>query len=110
MITCRDDRLLETGVRLAECLKVAGPMDVDLFVNDQGIHILEINPRFGGGYPVSHLAGADFPGMLVRLIEGHTVQPRIGEYEDDVVMVKTLSIIGGPQQEFWKQSLHIEES
>ena len=27
---------------------------------------IEINPRFGGGYPMSHAAGADYPGMLIK--------------------------------------------
>ena len=27
---------------------------------------IEINPRFGGGYPISHAAGANYPSMLIR--------------------------------------------
>lgn len=27
---------------------------------------IEINPRFGGGYPLSYLAGANYPGFLIR--------------------------------------------
>jgi carbamoyl-phosphate synthase large subunit len=27
---------------------------------------IEINPRFGGGYPLSYQAGANFPEMLVK--------------------------------------------
>ena len=30
------------------------------------IKALEINPRFGGGYPLSYLAGANYPGYLIR--------------------------------------------
>ena len=27
---------------------------------------IEINPRFGGGYPLSYAAGANFPELLIR--------------------------------------------
>ena len=27
---------------------------------------IEINPRFGGGYPMSHAAGANYPCMLIK--------------------------------------------
>ena len=27
---------------------------------------IEINPRFGGGYPQSYAAGANFPELLIR--------------------------------------------
>jgi carbamoyl-phosphate synthase large subunit len=30
------------------------------------IYGIEINPRFGGGYPLSFKAGADYPSMLIR--------------------------------------------
>lgn len=30
------------------------------------VYGIEINPRFGGGYPLSYLADANFPGMIIR--------------------------------------------
>ena len=27
---------------------------------------IEINPRFGGGYPMSHYVGGAFPDMIIR--------------------------------------------
>ena len=27
--------------------------------------MIEINPRFGGGYPLSYSAGANYPGWLI---------------------------------------------
>jgi carbamoyl-phosphate synthase large subunit len=32
--------------------------------------VIEINPRFGGGYPLAHRAGADFAGWLVKAAWG----------------------------------------
>jgi len=49
-----------------------GVLNVQLFVEpDSGeMNIIEINPRFGGGYPLSHHAGADFITALLRSDQG----------------------------------------
>ena len=107
VITCKDSTLLELGVRLGECLKHIGPMDVDLFVNDRGVFVLEMNPRFGGGYPVSQLAGADFPGLILKMLNGESLTSQIGNYQDDVVMIKTIDARGGPQEKFWTETMKI---
>ena len=44
-------------------------MDLDLFKTDNGYYILEMNPRFGGGYPFSHAAGANLPLALVSWLQ-----------------------------------------
>lgn len=45
-----------------------GILNVQIFFDpDSGaLNIIEINPRFGGGYPLSHEAGADFITALMR--------------------------------------------
>lgn len=45
-----------------------GCITIQVFFNPetQRIKALEINPRFGGGYPLSHIAGADYPRFLIR--------------------------------------------
>ena len=50
-------------------------MDCDCFVTDEGPVVLEINPRFGGGYPFSHAAGANLPAALLAWATGADPQP-----------------------------------
>jgi carbamoyl-phosphate synthase large subunit len=50
-------------------------------------------PRFGGGYPVSHLAGAQFPQLILKMIKGETVQPQIGQFQSGVIMMKEYNVI-----------------
>lgn len=47
---------------------VVGCICVQLFYrkSDDDVLGIEINPRFGGGYPLSYHAGANFPLMLMR--------------------------------------------
>lgn len=98
--TCNEPSLLDLGLRLGEKLGHVGPLDVDLFVRGDRVFILELNPRFGGGYPLSHLAGADFPGLIVKMIKGEPVQPQIGQFRSGVIMMKEYKIYGGEISEF----------
>ena len=45
-----------------------GVLALQIFVDPSRTQFLclEINPRFGGGYPMSHFAGVDFPGLLIK--------------------------------------------
>ena len=47
---------------------VRGCVNLQLFVNlkEKSFKATEINPRFGGGYPLSYAAGANFPKMLIQ--------------------------------------------
>lgn len=60
---------------------VRGCICVQLFCRERDNNIVgsEINPRFGGGYPLSYHAGANFPEMIMKeYIQGQTL-----EYKDD---------------------------
>jgi carbamoyl-phosphate synthase large subunit len=92
--TFRDPAVFGLGTRLARLLRVAGPMDIDLIRRDDVMYVLDCNPRFGGGYPVSHLAGAAFPALLVECIRTGAVRSRF-DFRPGVVMMKRLEIFGG---------------
>jgi hypothetical protein len=83
----------------------------DIFeFDDQGnAHVLEINFRFGGGYPVSHFAGAGFPEMIVRMGRGERVEPLIGKYDKGVVMMKELRVIKGVHNNFFQDILKVRK-
>lgn len=67
----RNDILLKTFCeKLGNISKHIGNLDCDIFVDGSDFHVLEMNPRFGGGYPFSHVAGAEFPRALVNWSKG----------------------------------------
>ena len=62
--------------QLSLLLRHRGNLDIDFIRPDGGIpQVLEINARFGGGYPFSHLAGARFPRALVQMVRGEEPDP-----------------------------------
>jgi len=69
----------------------AGPgvITVQLFVTeDDKIKIIEINPRFGGGVPLSIRAGADFPRWLLQEILHGKPDAAFDKYRDGLVMLR----------------------
>lgn len=101
------DEVTEIGIKLGTKLSHYGPADADLFFDKGIISVLDINLRFGGGYPVSNLAGANYPAKIVSMIKGEIVKPDIGNYCIDTVMLKDYRILGGIKnkifnKECWK--------
>lgn len=53
--------------KLARINGARGCLTIQLFAhpNEKRYAALEINPRFGGGFPLSYAAGANYPGWLI---------------------------------------------
>ena len=62
--------LEELGRRLAALVKHPGNLDVDVLERDGVLHVIDMNVRFGGGYPFSHLAGCRLPDAILRWHHG----------------------------------------
>lgn len=94
-VTQRRQDLIDYGIDLAEKARIIGPCDVDIIDREGRLFLIEFNMRFGGGYPVSHLAGAAFPELLIRAQRGE--QPALHtSFAGDIFMMKTLRPFGGP--------------
>lgn len=96
-ISINDPSLINFGLKVAQNLKIFGPADVDIISDKNGPKLLEINPRFGGGYPCSHLAGADFPAKIIAIRNGKKLKPVIGSYPSGICMLKEDEIITIPE-------------
>ncbi|TYA71822.1 ATP-grasp domain-containing protein [Seonamhaeicola marinus] len=71
-----DDSFDEVGKLISKSLKHIGTVDGDAFVCNGQIYVLELNPRFGGGYPFSHHAGANISAVYVNwIIDGEDALP-----------------------------------
>lgn len=72
------------GQILGNNLHHIGNLDVDVFEQNGNYYVLELNPRFGGGFPFSYEAGVNFPGAIIKWLKGEDfdermLQPRYGE-------------------------------
>jgi len=92
-ITVYDIKMIEFIDSLIRKLGLYGPGDMDLFKCGNKYIVMEINPRFGGGYPMSHAVGAEFPEKIIKLIDEEPLESDLKRYSDDVVMMKQYEIV-----------------
>jgi carbamoyl-phosphate synthase large subunit len=88
-----DDReLIEHGARIAETIGIVGPANVQCFREPDGsLPITDVNPRFGGAFPLPLAAGSRYPELALALARGERPEPRLGDFRAGVVMTRFFS-------------------
>jgi carbamoyl-phosphate synthase large subunit len=76
--------------RLYKITGAVGCLTVQVFLNrlTKEIKAIEINPRFGGGFPLSYLAGANFPKWLIKEYFLHECLSYNDKWEDNLLMLR----------------------
>lgn len=64
-VTVSPESFASIVAKIADALPHRGNLDCDFLERDGEFYLLEFNPRFGGGYPFTHLAGANHVQMLL---------------------------------------------
>lgn len=87
--TVFNKELENLGERLGALLRHRGNLDVDVLEENGRYYVLEMNARFGGGYPFSHAAGVNLPLALVQWALGNepdagilTARPGVRAWKD----------------------------
>jgi carbamoyl-phosphate synthase large subunit len=88
-MTIKDAELIEHGRRVAETLRIVGPANVQCFREPDGsLPVTDVNPRFGGGFPLPTAAGSHYPELALALAAGERPEPALGEFREGVVMTR----------------------
>ena len=91
-MTLKDDELVEFGRAAAEALPIWGPATVQCFREPDGaIQVTDVNPRFGGAFPLPLAAGSRYPELALALGSGERPEPRVGDFREGVVMTRFFS-------------------
>ncbi|WP_035587993.1 ATP-grasp domain-containing protein [Hippea jasoniae] len=86
--TSKNPTILKEIKKLSKKLIGAyGVITTQLFLKNDEIYFIEINPRFGGGYPLSYLAGADMAKMLIDDFLGKNLT-YTEEWKDNLIMLR----------------------
>lgn len=88
--TVRDDELTRCSVLFAQSIGISGHCCLQFIKDNVSAKLIEVNCRLGGASILSIKSGHNTPLWLIRLITGQQVEPQIGNYRDNYVMLRYL--------------------
>ena len=91
-ITIKDYELIEHGRLVAEALPIWGPANIQCFREaDRSLLVTDVNPRFGGAFPLPHTAGSRYPELALALANGEQPEPTVGDFKEGMLMTRFFS-------------------
>lgn len=83
-----NDKFLAIAKIIGENTGHIGNMDCDFFVSNNEVYFLEMNPRFGGGYPFSHEAGVNTPAIYIAWLNNETNIEKYNNFKPNIAFSK----------------------
>lgn len=81
--TIKDFNIINATINLCSKTKFIGPITIQCIVTPKGdIKFIEVNPRFGGGVPLTFEAGVDYGRYFELMYKGEEITPIIGEFKE----------------------------
>lgn len=91
--TVVNEQLRDLGHQIAKVTRHPVIVDVDVILQDNQPLVLDINARFGGGYPFSHLAGVDLPRAVVRWLSGKDECDKFCKAKSGIIAQKDIQMV-----------------
>ena len=92
-VTVDSPGLKELGQKLSGALHHIANLDTDVFVVGDKYYVLEMNARFGGGYPFSHMAGVNLPLAIVKWLKDELVTRELLTERVNVMSQKDINLV-----------------
>ena len=92
-ITLNDNKLKTLGKCISGSLKHIANLDVDVIMAGENPYVLEMNARFGGGYPFSHASGVNLPEAIVKWLQGQKVEKTLLQEKSNILYQKDIVLI-----------------
>ncbi|TDX58931.1 ATP-grasp domain-containing protein [Orenia marismortui] len=88
-VTLKEERLINWAKNITEGLGIIGPANIQAIITPEDeIKFIEINPRFGGGVPLSYQAGVNYPLLITKMAKGQKLKPIIGQFQEGLAMLR----------------------
>lgn len=89
-LTCKNIIVGFLKEKLGKIEGAIGCLTVQVFLHKENNNIIgiEINPRFGGGFPLTYLAGANFPKWLIQEYFLNKTINYMDDWEDNLLMLR----------------------
>nr|WP_298051718.1 ATP-grasp domain-containing protein [uncultured Lachnoanaerobaculum sp.] len=87
-----NSELEAVGKKIAKSLSHIGNLDMDILLSNGKAYIIDMNARFGGGYPFTHNAGVNELEAIIRLCRGMELNDlsvkKYGLFAKEITMVE----------------------
>lgn len=87
-VSAEDPLLQDQLFRFIEEFGLTGPLDFDVIHTSGRYYIIDVNPRFGGGYPIAYSHGINFFEMILNNLSGKENTFKLHAYEPGVYSMK----------------------
>lgn len=89
-IIIKNRKLENFSKKISLIFKHIGNMDCDVIVYKNKIFLIDLNPRFGGGYPFTHLAGLNYLDILINIY--NSKKYFLKKVSDKIIVSKGISV------------------
>ena len=92
-VTVNEPELKKMGENISEKLHHIANLDTDVFIVDDKCYVLEMNARFGGGYPFSHMAGVNLPKAIILWLQHKKVDIDLLTEKVNIMSQKDIKLV-----------------
>ena len=85
--TRKHKKVMEFATNVAESLGIVGAVNIQCNWDGHTVSLIEVNPRFSGGIPLTIASGADFATWLVQMRGGRSIPSQLGKFQKDLTMM-----------------------
>ena len=86
--TKRIPKLEDLCMSVAQDIGAVGPINIQTITSNGCFHVIEINPRFGGGCPLSVKAGVPLVEWSIQMGMGKPVTCNESQFQEDLIMMR----------------------
>jgi len=86
-ITRKNKAVMDFAENVAVRLRIAGAANIQCKCDGNRVTLIEVNPRFSGGIPLTLASGADFPSWLLQMTAGIDMRSQVGKFQDGLAMM-----------------------
>jgi carbamoyl-phosphate synthase large subunit len=87
------DKIYQLSRKISHAFKHIGNMDVDIMEDKSGnLYCIDFNPRFGGGYPATHLCGYNYLKAVLDMCKGLNVEIKRTCDDKEPIVMKGISL------------------
>lgn len=92
-VSVKNAEISEMAMKIAKKLQHIGNLDFDVMAEAGKYYVIDLNPRFGGGYPATHAIGVNLVELLYKMCVGEKIAPVFDNYDEGLMVMKTISVV-----------------